>query len=84
MHAKTGYKRIGLPHQILIKKLRALGQNQAQTALAIGCHKPSIGNNLKLCKKEGYSALEAIRISVIIQTEEAKSVKLSVSKRWEN
>ena len=64
-----------------LKKLRALGQNQAQTALAIGCHKTSVGRDLKLCKKEGYSALEAIKIPVIPETEEAKSIGLSVGKR---
>lgn len=61
---KTGYKRIGLPDRIFIEKLQALGQTQAQIGLAIGCHKTSVGRDLKLCKKEGYSALEATRISV--------------------
>lgn len=61
---KTGYKRIGLPDRIFIEKLQALGETQAQIGLAIGCHKTSVGRDLKLCKKEGYSALEATRISV--------------------
>ena len=61
---KTGYKRIGLPDRIIIEKLRALGQTQAQIGLAIGCHKTSVGRDLKFCKKDDYSALEATRISV--------------------
>ena len=61
---KTGYKRISLPDRILIEKLWALGQTQAQIGLAIGCHKTSVGGDLKQCKKNVYSALEATRISV--------------------
>ena len=61
---KTGYKRIDLKERIIIEKLRALGQTQAQIGLAIGCHKTSVGRDLKLCKKVVYSALEATRISV--------------------
>ncbi len=61
---ETGYKRIDLPQRIIIEKLLALGKTQEQIGLAIDYSKSAICRDIKLCKKDSYSALEATRISV--------------------
>ena len=81
MYLKTGYIRIGLPYRILIKKNYTLyDQTKLKLHLPLAATRHRLAEHLKLCKKEGYSALEAIKIPVIPQTEEAKSVGLSVGK----
>lgn len=61
---ETGYKRIDLPQRIIIEKLLALGKTQQQIGLAIGYSKSAICRDIKLCKKNFYSAIEATRLSV--------------------
>ena len=61
---ETGYNRIDLPQRIIIEKLLALGKTQEQIGLAIGYNKSTICRDIKLCKKNHYSAIEANRISV--------------------
>ena len=61
---ETGYNRIDLPQRIIIEKLLALGKTQEQIGLEIGFHKSTVCRDIKLCKKNQYSAIEANRISV--------------------
>lgn len=61
---ETGYNRIDLPQRIIIEKLLALGKTQQQIGLEIGYHKSTVCRDIKLCKKNHYSAIEANRISV--------------------
>jgi len=61
---EAGYKRIDLPQRIIIEKLLALSKTQEQIGLAIGYSRSAICRDIKLCKKNSYSALEATRISV--------------------
>jgi transposase, IS30 family len=61
---ETGYKRIDLPQRIIIEKLLALGKTQQEIGIAIGYSKSAICRDIKLCKKNSYSAMEASRISV--------------------
>jgi transposase, IS30 family len=61
---ETRYRRIDLPQRIIIEKLLALGKTQEQIGIAIGFSKSSVCRDIKLCKKNSYSAIEASRISV--------------------
>lgn len=61
---KTGYKRLTLEQRIVIEKSLALGHTKTQIALSIGCHKSAVGRDIKRCKINKYSAMEATRFSV--------------------
>lgn len=61
---KQSYKRITLAQRIIIEKSLALRHSNTQIALAIGCHKSAVGRDIKLCKRDQYTAMEATWISV--------------------
>ena len=60
----TTYKRLTLSQRIIIEKSIALGHTYVQIATSIGCHKSSVCRDIRRCKKNKYSAMEATRFSV--------------------
>ena len=61
---KKGYKRITFAQRIVIEKSLALGHSNTKIALAIGCNKSAVGRDIKRCKKDEYTAMEATWLSV--------------------
>jgi IS30 family transposase len=61
---EKAYKRITLDERIIIEKQLALGVNHSQIAAGLCRARSSVYRDIKRCKKGGYTAMEATRLSV--------------------
>ncbi len=62
---KVAYKRITLPQRIVIEQLVKLGYSQTYIATELGCHKSTIGREIKRCSGQPYSSFQAMHQSAL-------------------